>query len=350
MPLNPNQRRTLTKSHPLDPPYIDFEGKRLLNFSGNDYLSLSNHPKMVEASIEAVKAFGTSSSASRVLSGTRPLHLEIEEQLKELLGKEAALLFNSGYQLNFSILSSSKTTHLFLDHNCHRSLIEGALHSKAKVIRFAHNNMEHLKKLLQKNPCKKPWIVTESLFSMDGDIAPLNELYEIKKEFDATLFVDDAHALGCMGPLGMGLGAHQDSIDILVGTFGKAFGSFGAFVATTKEIKEQLINFCPAFIYTTALPPAVLGSVDCALKLIPHMDEERAHLKAMSALLNGQSHIIPIPMETVDHALNKAEVLKEKGILVLPIRPPTVSLPILRCSLTSSHTIDQIENLIKHLI
>lgn len=334
--IKPDLKRTLIEASALHTPYIHYEGRDLLNFSSNDYLGLSHHSALIEGAIEAARRFGTSSSSSRVLTGSHPLHMQIEERLKELIGKEI-LLFNTGYQLNSGLLKWLNAATLLLDHSAHRSLIEGALASGSKVQRFRHNDMNHLERLL-KSARGPVWIVTESLFSMEGDLAPLNDLIALKERYGASLIVDDAHAIGVMGPQGMGLAAHQEGIDISLATFGKAMGSFGAFVACSQEQKEQLIQYCPSFIYTTALPPPTLGAIDAALQLVPTLDAERAHLKKLYEYMGGSSQIIPYPVGEADAATRLSKALKERGILALAIRPPTVTRAILRLSLTACHS------------
>lgn len=208
--------------------------------------------------------------------------------------------------------------------------------------------MDHLESLLKK--CTGPvFIVTESLFSMEGDLAPLEELIALKVKYGAQLIVDDAHAFGVMGKGGMGLAACRNEIDISVATFGKALGSFGAFIACSKELKEQFIQQCPSFMYTTSLPPQVLGAIDAAIKLVPTLNQERDHLKKLYTMMKAPSQIVPYPMGNVERAVKGANALKECGLLALAIRPPTVVHPILRLSLTAAHSESDILRLQTHL-
>jgi 7-keto-8-aminopelargonate synthetase and related enzymes len=312
--------------------------KLLLNFSSNDYLGLADDPRLKRAAIEAIDLYGTGSTSSRAVFGSLPLHDEIEESLAKFFYKESAVLFNTGFQANSTLLKTlaSDETLYLLDHNCHRSLIEGAYNSKAVVKRFRHNDLNHLEELLTKyrSSYSTCWIVTESLFSMDGDFAPLQEMIELKDKFQSYLMVDDAHAIGVLGDHGEGLGV---GADLVVGTFGKAFGSFGAFAASTSLIIDYLRQFCPGLIYTTALPPSILGSIKKALELMPDLNKERAHLKSLAL-----SHIIPIVVEDPQHAVEKCF---EAGIIVHAIRPPTVVQPILRISLTAHHTLQDLNRL-----
>lgn len=323
------------------PLYRDWKSCRgpHLNFSSNDYLGLSTHPLLKEAAIEAISRYGVGSTASRAVYGTLPLHEEIEEKLAHFVFKEAAILFNSGFQANSTLLKTLATegTLYLLDHRCHRSLIEGAYNSQANVKRFRHNDLNHLSDLLQKHRSSYStcWIVTESLFSMEGDFAPLAELIELKNRTQSYLLVDDAHALGVFGAHGEGLGV---GADLVVGTFGKAFGSFGAFAASSALLIDYLRQFCPGLIYTTALPPQVLGPILKALDLMPTLDRERSHLRSLAP-----SPIIPIPVADPQAAIQRCHA---KGITVHAIRPPTVPNPIIRLSLTIHHTTEQLKHVL----
>ena len=312
--------------------------KNLLNFSSNDYLGLADDPRLKLAAIDAIEKFGVGATSSRAVFGTLPLHEEIEESLAKFFYKEAAILFNSGFQANSTILKTlaNHETLYLLDHNCHRSLIEGAYNSKAVIKRFRHNDLNHLEDLLQKyrSSYSTCWIVTESLFSMEGDFAPLQEMISLKDRFQSYLMVDDAHAIGALGDHGEGLGV---GADLVVGTFGKAFGSFGAFAASTSLLIDYLRQFCPGLVYTTALPPPVLGSIQKALELMPTLDKERAHLRSLAP-----SHIIPF---IVEDPLKTMDSCEKAGIIVHAIRPPTVVHPIIRVSLTARHTQQELEQL-----
>ena len=311
-----------------------------LNFSSNDYLNLSVDPRLKDAAIAATQKFGVGSTSSRAILGTLPLHEEIETALARFVHKEASILFNTGFQANSTILKTlahDETLYL-LDHNCHRSLIEGAYNSKAVVKRFYHNDLNHLEELLKKmRPSyQNCWIVTESLFSMDGDVAPLQQLVELKDKYQSYLLVDEAHAIGVLGENGEGLAV---GADLVVGTFGKAFGSFGAFAASSHLLIDYLRQFCPGLIYTTALPPPILGAIQKALELMPHLEKERRHLRSLAP-----THIVPIPAED---PLALVDLCMEEGILVHAIRPPTVVHPIIRVSLTAKHTPHDLERLQK---
>lgn len=335
--------------------FINIGGKDYVNFSSNDYLNLSNHPDLKERSIEYIKQFGASSSSSRLITGTLKIHKETEKKLASLYKKDDALLFSTGFQANSTILPAitEKKDIIIADQLCHNSLLTGCLASKAEFYRFKHNDLDHLETLLKRNSHAQSevWIVTESLFSMDGDRAPLDEILQLAKKYGAFLYVDDAHAFGVTGDRGLGYGSDYPEIDLLIGTFGKAAGSFGAFVASSKTVIEALINYCNGFIYSTAPPPSVVGSIDAALELIPKMNDERMHLLQLSKYFHQQlkekgfetsrdpSHIIPVIEGEEEIVINKSKKLKDEGLMVTAIRPPTVpeNRSRFRISLTAAH-------------
>ncbi|MFC1884234.1 8-amino-7-oxononanoate synthase [Thermodesulfobacteriota bacterium] len=315
-------------------------GKRLLNFCSNDYLGLSKHPLLINRSIEFAKLYGVGSTASRMICGTFDCFKEIETKLAEMKGTESALILNSGYQANVSILPalSDGESLILSDWLNHSSIIQGALLSRCRVIRFYHNDLKHLRKLLEENYKKgfsRIFIVTESVFSVDGDQADIDALVALSEEFHAILIVDEAHATGVLGDEGMGLTCGKN-VDIAIGTFGKACGSFGAYIACSKMIKDYLINRCTGFIYTTAIPPSVVGSIDAAIELIPKMKKEREYLLKNADMLRSslnslgwstgysESQIVPVIIGSEENALSVSRYLEENGILAIAIRPPTV--------------------------
>lgn len=325
---------------PIDEAHILYQDRKYLNFTSNDFLGLSHHSYVKKNSIKFVLEWGAGSTASRLITGHLLCHKKLEEKLASLLGFEATLLFSSGFQANSSILQclANPRSAIFLDRFCHNSLLQAAHMSRAKVLRFAHNDLAHLRRLLEKSEetASTKIIVSESVFHNEGDLAPLKELIAIAEEFDALLYIDDAHALGVFGKRGMGLCAHKKGIDIVVGTFGKACGSFGGYVACSDLLREYLINFCSGFIHTTALPPAVLGAIDAALDLIPDMESERKNLLKTCALLKSQllhiglpagqssTHVIPLVLGSSEETLSISEWLSKNGILTTAIRPPMV--------------------------
>lgn len=336
---------------------IKINNKEYIDFSSNDYLGLSGHPKLVAASKEALDKYGTSGSASRLLSGDSDLYHKLEEKIAQLKNKEAALVFNSGFQANLGIISAlfGKGDCIFSDRLNHASIIDGIMLSGARIFRFKHNDVEHLEQLLkeERNKFKNALIVTETIFSMDGDWAPLKELVALKEKYNCQIFVDEAHATGIFGKKGSGLVEEEGlsgKIDFIMGTFGKALGGFGAYLAASKEIIDYLINTCRSFIYSTSLPPAIIASNIAALellkeepwrreKLLESSDYFRAELANKGFEVKGSSQIIPVITGDNFKTIELARKLQDKGYWVLPVRPPTVprGQARLRFSLSVNH-------------
>ncbi len=344
-------------------------GRDYTDFSSNDYLGLSGHPKLIEAAKAALDEFGAGSSASRLLSGSFDLHHRLEEKVARFKNKESALVFNSGYQANVGILSSlyGGGDVIFSDKLNHASIIDGMLLSGVKVFRFLHNDPDSLETILKRERHKfnKALIITETIFSMDGDRAPLKSLVGLKEKYDCRMMVDEAHATGIFGPNGSGItedDALTDRVDLVMGTFSKALGSFGAYVATSKEITDYLINTCRSFIYSTSLPPATIACNLASLELIKQEPERRKtllgnaklfrdKLKEMGFETRGSSQIVPLIVGENDRSMKFAKCLQDKGYWVLPIRPPTVPVKEarLRFSLSFNHSEDMLRALLKDI-
>lgn len=348
---------------------IKINGKRYLDFSSNDYLGLAQHPKMIEAAKDALSKFGTASCGSRLLSGDLELHHLLEEKVARFKNKESALVFNSGYQANIGIISSlcGKESCIFSDKLNHASIVDGILLSGARFFRFQHNDVEHLESLLKKERArfKNAMIITESVFSMDGDIAPLKDLVCLKEKYNCTIMVDEAHATGIFGETGSGIVEQEglsEKVDLIMGTFSKALGSFGAYLAAPKKLIEYLVNTCRSFIYSTALPPSVIA---CNLKSLELIKEEpgrrkkllagaeyfRNTLKANDLAVRGSSQIVPLVLGDNLKVVEFAKNLQEKGYWVLPIRPPTVpdGQARLRFSLTFYHNTGILKQLVEDI-
>ncbi len=365
-----NQLRSLQALVPaLDSMEIDREGKRLINFSSNDYLGLSKHPKVIEKAQDYLQKYGAGSGASRLVTGTLSIHEQLEEKLAHTFGTEAALLFNSGFQANTSIIPAlvDRNSCIYIDKKCHNSLIQGSILSRATIKRFSHNDINHLKSLLKQSQSEnfnRTLIVSETIFSMDGDRSPVDKIAELAEQFGALFYSDDAHAIGVIGEKGLGLNYRQPGIDISLGAFGKAFGSFGAFVGCTNVMREYLINHSGGFIYTTALPPAIIGALDAALDLIPEMDADRKELHhkissfkeiikdAGFEIGDTDSQIIPIIIRDEEETMNLSNYLSSNGLWVSAIRPPTVERGAsrIRITFTTMHSNSDIERLIDALI
>ncbi|MBF2000461.1 MAG: 8-amino-7-oxononanoate synthase [Synechococcales cyanobacterium M58_A2018_015] len=360
------QLRSLQPLHPIDAVRVTGYGQILLNFTSNDYLGLSKHPQIIAAAQRYTAQYGTGATASRLVSGTYDIHLHLEEQLAAATGREAALLLNSGFQANATLLPAllDRQSLVLCDRLVHNSLIHGIRASGARFIRYAHNDLNHLESALQQavqQGVRRMAIVTETVFSMDGDCSDVEALIQLANQYGAILYLDDAHAVGVLGQRGMGLAADRPEVDIVVGTCGKAFGSFGAFVTCSRSLRQYLINFCPGFIYTTALPPAVIGAIEAALLLIPSLDAERLHLAQLSQTLRpelqalgystaaSRSHIVPLVLGSETRTLHLSDWLKQQGILATAIRPPTVAAGTsrLRFALSSSHTVEHLQYLIQ---
>jgi 8-amino-7-oxononanoate synthase len=358
------QLRQLRNVTPLNGIEITINGRTMVSFCSNDYLGLSMHPLLQERSIEFIHKYGSGATASRLICGNYDFYEPVENKLSQLKQVEAVLVLSSGFQANISVIPALADRHSLIlsDQLNHNSLIMGARLARCKVKVYHHNDMAHLEQLISENVTKdfsRIFIVTESVFSMDGDMADMNALVMLAEKFNAFLIVDDAHATGVFGHQGMGLTCGHD-IDLVIGTFGKAGGSFGAYLACSKKLRTYMINCCSGLIYTTALPPSVIGAIDAALDLIPLMGPERKLLQENSEYLrqafhkmgwqtgSSSSQIIPIMVGSEAEALALSRWLEENGILISAIRPPTVpeGASRIRLSLSSLHTRKHIDRVI----
>jgi 8-amino-7-oxononanoate synthase len=343
---------------------IDLAGKRLINFSSNDYLGLANHPRLREAAIAAINEFGVGAGASRLISGTQSPHLRLEKAIAAWKGTEAALCFSSGYAAAVGTLPAlvAKSDVVLLDKLCHASLIDGARLSGAILRVFPHNQLgkleNHLAWARQKHPDSRIVIATESLFSMDGDRAVLGDLIEIKKRFGALLFLDEAHAVGVIGPDGRGLAAEQNltgSVDVQMGTLSKAMGVSGGYICGSGSLIEWLINRARSFVFSTAPPPALAAAALAALQFLstPEGNERRRRLWRNIEILGNAlsikpaSAILPWIVGDEQAALDLSSNLQAQGFLVPAIRYPTVAKGAarLRITVTAAHKEEQIRSL-----
>jgi len=353
-------RRTLRRLDSAQGRAALIGGREVVLFCSNDYLGLSSHPAIVEAARACVEKWGWGAGASRLISGTMAPHVEFEERVAAFLDKPAALLFNAGYAANVGALTAlvGRGDTVFADRLCHASIIDGARFSGAALKRYRHNDPDSLKKLLEKAPARGArLIVTDGVFSMDGDIAPLGELAELAERFGATLMVDDAHGFGALGPEGKGAvhaAGVAGRVDIHVATLGKALGGSGGFVAGSRRLIEGLINFSRSFIYSTAPPPAVAAAGTAALELVsgPEGDRRRKNLHRSAGLivrnlkqlgyniLSDRTQIVPIFFGDHLPAQAAGKRLLDRGVFVPVIRPPTVpkGTARLRLSVSASHT------------
>jgi len=353
-------------------PEIEIDGRRFVNFSSNDYLGLANDSRLRKAAIEAVNEFGVGAGASRLISGTQSPHVRLERALAKWKGTEASLCFSSGYAAALGVIGAlvSKNDVVLLDKLCHASLIDGAKLSGAILRIFPHNNLRKLESLLdwarREYPGKRILIVTESVFSMDGDRAPLRDLIELKKRFGALLMLDEAHAVGVIGANGRGLAAEENAsedVDVQMGTLSKALGTSGGYICGSRNLIEWLINRARSFIYSTAPSPAIAAAALAAVNFLESSEGEKRRvllwerIKLLRELLlvnamNKQrsaasSAIFPWIVGDEQVALDLAAALKSEGFLVPAIRYPTVAKGSarLRITVTALHTEDQIRAL-----
>ncbi len=358
---------------------LQHQGRAYLNLAGNDYLGLAGNPTLLQefyAALEQehlVEQYGLGSGASRLMTGNHEQYSRLEEGLAHSYHKDKALVFTSGYHINIGLLPAlaQKGDLILADKLCHASLIDGMRLSKAKLIRYPHLDYDRLQQLLQKH-CSGPsaphgqkkqtvFLVTESIFSMDGDCADLPTLVRLKEQYGAVLYVDEAHSVGVRGHRGLGLAEEQkviDRIDLLVGTFGKAWGGQGAFVACQETIYNYLVNTARSLIFTTALPPVNIHWLNFVLPIIRKMEKERQQLMELAQQLRymlqeaglqtgGESHIVPVMIGNEGQAVAVAEQLRQKGFWVQAVRTPTVPRDTarLRLSLTAALKAEQLATL-----
>ena len=349
--------------------YITRENRKMLNMSSNDYLGLASNENLRQSFLQqyADNFPSFTSSSSRLLTGNFPVYTDLEQLIAQRFQRESALLFNSGYHANLGILPALTTTKslILADKLVHASMIDGIRLSQCEFFRYRHNDYEHLKSLLEKNAGKfdRTFIVTESVFSMDGDVADLNYLAQLKTQFPNTyLYVDEAHAIGVYGKNGLGIAEQANviaDIDLLVGTFGKALASMGAYVVCDQILKECLINQMRPLIFSTALPPFNVAWTHFIFERLPQFSKERTHLEQLSAFLRqevehrtqimpSQTCIVPYILGENDATLAKAKDLQEQGYYCLPIRPPTVPKDTsrIRLSLTADMTMDEVKQFV----
>ena len=353
-------------------PEVEIGGRRLINFSSNDYLGLANDPRLREAATSAIGEFGVGVGASRLISGTQSPHSRLERALTKWKGTEAALCFSSGYAAALGTIPAlvAKNDVVLLDKLCHASLIDGARLSGAVLRVFPHNHLakleSHLEWARREHPAKRVLVITESVFSMDGDHAPLRQLVKSKKRFGALLMLDEAHAIGVIGPNGRGLAAEEnvsEEIDVQMGTLSKALGTSGGYICGPRTLIDWLINRARSFIYSTAPPPAIAAAALAAVNFLasPEGEERRLllweRIRLMQQLLPragakgedvaASSAIFPLIVGNEQAALDLAATLQREGFLVPAIRYPTVAKGAarLRITVTASHTEDQIRSL-----
>lgn len=354
---------------PLDKNEICVSGQTCLDFSSNDYLGLKKHPRILDALIQACQTHGFGSGASAFISGYSSLHAEVEVSFAQWLGVEAAVLFGSGYAANIGIIGalSQRDDTILSDKLCHASLLDGIVLSRANHIRYPHHGLAHLETLLKKHTPQL--MVTESIFSMEGDIAPISQLAHLAKQYHCGLIIDDAHGIGVLGQTGKGVSEHfelnSDDYTCLVMPLGKAFNAMGAMVAGSKTVVETIVQFAKSYRYSTALPPAVGFAIQTTLAVIQQeswrqqrLEENILHFIACAEARGLTLHTADrTPIKSILVSGNEQVVslqhwLFSKGFYVSAIRPPTVPKhkARLRISLNAQHTLEQISQLIDHLV
>jgi|YNPNPStandDraft_1061719.scaffolds.fasta_scaffold00220_2 8-amino-7-oxononanoate synthase len=349
------------------PGEIRLGDRTILMFGSNDYLDLISHPKVKQAAMDAVRRYGSGCSGSRLLNGTLDLHVRLEAELAAFVGKPAAMSFGTGFQTNYAALSglTEKGDVLICDHNLHASLVEGALRSTARTVRFRHNDMEHLERCLKNcAPEERILIVCESVFSMEGDVADLRGAARLARRYNARVFVDEAHGIGVFGPTGAGVAEQQGvlaEMDVVMGTFSKSLASVGGFIASSQEVIEYLKHTTRGFVFSAALPPASVAAVLAALEVIREEPERRQRLLRTAALLrsqlrargfwvfDGETPIVPVVIPNELDLFRVCRGLLDEGIYVNPVLKPAASQNLVRISCTAAHTEAHVERLVETL-
>ena len=342
---------------------VTIDGKPVLMFGSNSYLGLTNHPRLKEGAIKAVEKYGTGCAGSRFLNGTLDIHIELEERLAKLVHKKAALVYATGFTVNSGVLPcvAGREDYLLFDDRDHASIIEGKRLSYAKQIKYRHNDMDHLESQLKKcEPDKIKLIVTDGVFSMEGDVAKLPHMVELAKKYNASLYVDEAHSLGVFGKTGAGVCEHfgvSDDVDLIMGTFSKSLGTIGGFIAADENIINALKHTSRTLIFSASITPASTG---CVLAALDVMEEETWRKDALWANTNRakegflkagfeigptETPIIPLYVRDNLKTFNLTRMLMDDGVFVNPVVSPAVSSEdtLIRYSLMATHTFDQID-------
>ena len=348
---------------------VTINGKPVLMFGSNSYLGLTNHPRLKEGAIKAVEKYGTGCAGSRFLNGTLDIHLELEEKLAKLVHKESALVYATGFTVNSGVIPSlvGRDDYMIFDERNHASIIEGKRLVFGKTLKYKHNDMEHLEKTLKKcDPNKVKLIVTDGVFSMEGDVAPLPQMVELAKKYNASLYVDEAHSLGVFGANGAGVCEHfgvSDDVDLIMGTFSKSLGTIGGFIAADENIINYLKHSSRTLIFSASITPASTGCVLAALDVMAEekwrMDQLWANTrrakegfeKAGFEIGPTETPIIPLYVRDNMKTFTLTRMLMDEGVFVNPVVTPAVSPEdtLIRYSLMATHTFDQIDESIEKI-
>jgi 8-amino-7-oxononanoate synthase len=371
--LTLKQKDLQRRLHPVEGPHepvVRVDGKEVLLFCSNNYLGLASDPRVKQAAIDCLTTAGVSAPASRLISGHTSAHAAAESRIAQFLSTEAAILFPSGYSANLGVIPTlvGQDDVIFSDRLNHRSLIDGCRLSRARVVVYEHLNVDDLSHKLSKHTsARRRLIVTDGVFSMDGDLAPLDRIAALSREHDAILMVDDAHGTGIFGEHGRGTPEHygvSSDVDVWMISASKGLGTFGGAIAGSQSLIDLIVNRSAPFIYTTAIPPDICAATTCALNILDTEPHRQRHLLDLSQqvrsglgelgfdICGSQSHIIPVLLGDPQKTLDIADFLFDRGIFVLGIRPPTVpdGMSRLRLSLMASHTDAHIERLLGTMV
>ena len=350
-------------------PIVKMQGRDVMMFGSNSYLGLSDDPRLKEAAIEAIRKYGTSCSGSRFLNGTLDIHLALEEKLAKLVGKEEAVTYSTGFQVNLGVVSclGFRNGYIFLDALDHACIIDGSRLSYSRVLKFPHNDMASLEKRLELAPIDVPkLIVVDGVYSMEGDIAPVPELVALCEKYNASLMIDDAHGLGVMGDHGRGTANHfglTDKVDLIMGTFSKSFGSLGGFIAGDHEVLNYLKHNSRSLIFSASMPPANVATVSKAIDIMLSEPERLDHLWALTRhaheafkdrgfdIGHSQSPIIPLFVRDLQKCLTAVKMALDEGVFITPVIPPAVpeDSVIVRFALMATHSFEQLDEAIDKL-
>jgi 8-amino-7-oxononanoate synthase len=351
-----------------EPGEVRLGGRKVLMFGSNDYLDLITHPEVKAAAAEAIEKYGSGCSGSRLLNGTLDLHVKLEAELADFMHKEAAIIFGTGFQANYATLSAlaEKGDAMICDHNLHASLVEGALRSPARVVRFRHNDLDHFGRCLENcSATERILVVSEGVFSMEGDIAELRGLVNRAKPFGARVYVDEAHGIGVLGPTGAGAAEHLgvlDEVDIVMGTFSKSLASVGGFIAGPRAVVDYLKHTARPFVFSASLPAASVAAAGAALQIVKNEPERRQRLLNIAkqlrdelrsrgfSVLDGETAIVPVVIWGEEDLCRLCMALLVEGIYINPVLKPAAAQNLLRISCTSAHTEAHIERLVETLV
>ena len=346
-------------------PEVIVDGKKMIMIGSNNYLGLTNHPRVKEAAIEALKKYGSGCAGSRFLNGTLDIHVDLEEKLAGFMLKDAALVFSTGFQTNLGVISAlaGKGDILLVDKLNHASIIDGCRLSFSEIRKFRHNDMEDLERLLRQFSDKSKLIIVDGVFSMEGDIADLPNIVKLARQYGARIMVDDAHGIGVLGKTGRGTAEHfglEDEVDLIMGTYSKSLASIGGFIAASEEVVHYVKHFARALIFSASPPPASVASVSAALDIIDEEPDRRERLwknthKMLSGLKglgfdtgNSETPVVPVIVGEDRQALTMARMIHDLGIFANVVVSPAVpnGMALIRTSYMATHTDEQLDTVL----